>query len=232
MNIHNILEDQVIIRVNNMYERIAEMEPSWFTCNCEQCRLDTTAYVLNKLPPRYIVSGRGLTHMLASVDTQMSVDMDSLIVEGMKKVAANARPFHAAETKDAAGKSEDPVFNFPLFVGTVYDGMSFDAIQSAQITLSQDGTPCTMLDHTWTNPMLLTSHTKGKYTFWVKPQKARVSGETKQFHFKLEIIADGFEKTTYVLDIPVTSSECTIKKPNTIDPLKIQDLYLFKTHSL
>lgn len=232
MNIHNILEDQVIIRVNNMYERIAEMEPSWFTCNCEQCRLDTTAYVLNKLPPRYIVSGRGLTHMLASVDTQMSVDMDSLIVEGMKKVAANARPFHAAETKDAAGKSEDPVFNFPLFVGTVYDGMSFDAIQSAQITLSQDGTPCTMLDHTWTNPMLLTSHTKGKYTFGVKPQKARVSGETKQFHFKLEIIADGFEKTTYVLDIPVTSSECTIKKPNTIDPIKIQDLYLFKTHSL
>ena len=221
MNIHNILEDQVIIRVNNMYERIAEMEPSWFTCNCEQCRLDTTAYVLNKLPPRYIVSGRGLTHMLASVDTQMSVDMDSLIVEGMKKVAANARPFHAAETKDAAGKSEDPVFNFPLFVGTVYDGMSFDAIQSAQITLSQDGTPCTMLDHTWTNPMLLTSHTKGKYTFWVKPQKARVSGETKQFHFKLEIIADGFEKTTYVLDISVTSSECTIKKPNTIDPIKI-----------
>lgn len=232
MNIHNILEDQVIIRVNNMYERIAEMESSWFTCNCEQCRLDTTAYVLNKLPPRYIVSGRGLTHMLASVDTQMSVDMDSLIVEGMKKVAANARPFHAAETKDAAGKLEDPVFNFPLFVGTVYDGMSFDAIQSAQITLSQDGTPCTMLDHTWTNPMLLTSHTKGKYTFWVKPQKARVSGETKQFHFKLEIIADGFEKTTYVLDIPVTSSECTIKKPNTIDPIKIQDLYLFKTHSL
>lgn len=232
MNIHNILEDQVIIRVNNMYERIAEMEPSWFTCNCEQCRLDTTAYVLNKLPPRYIVSGRGLTHMLASVDTQMSVDMDSLIVEGMKKVAANARPFHAAETKDAAGKSEDPIFNFPLFVGTVYDGMSFDAIQSAQITLSQDGTPCTMLDHTWTNPMLLTSHTKGKYTFWVKPQKARVSGETKQFHFKLEIIADGFEKTTYVLDIPVTSSECTIKKLNTIDPIKIQDLYLFKTHSL
>lgn len=232
MNIHNILEDQVIIRVNNMYECIAEMEPSWFTCNCEQCRLDTTAYVLNKLPPRYIVSGRGLTHMLASVDTQMSVDMDSLIVEGMKKVAANARPFHAAETKDAVGKSEDPVFNFPLFVGTVYDGMSFDAIQSAQITLSQDGTPCTMLDHTWTNPMLLTSHTKGKYTFWVKPQKARVSGETKQFHFKLEIIADGFEKTTYVLDIPVTSSECTIKKPNTIDPIKIQDLYLFKTHSL
>ena len=232
MNIHNILEDQVIIRVNNMYERIAEMEPSWFTCNCEQCRLDTTAYVLNKLPPRYIVSGRGLTHMLASVDTQMSVDMDSLIVEGMKKVAANARPFHAAETKDAAGKSEDPVFNFPLFVGTVYDGMSFDAIQSAQITLSQDGTPCTMLDHTWTNPMLLTSHTKGKYTFWVKPQKARVSDETKQFHFKLEIIDDGFEKTTYVLDIPVTSSECTIKKPNTIDPIKIQDLYLFKTHSL
>ena len=130
--------------------------------------------------------------MLASVDTQMSVDMDSLIIEGMKKVAANARPFHAAETKDAAGKSEDPVFNFPLFVGTVYDGMSFDAIQSAQITLSQNSTPCTMIDHTWTNPMLLTSHTKGKYSFWVKPQKARVSGDIGPKTHALRIIGACF----------------------------------------
>ena len=44
MNIHNILEDQVIIRVNDMYKRIGKMKPAWFTCNCEQCRLDTTAY--------------------------------------------------------------------------------------------------------------------------------------------------------------------------------------------
>ena len=150
----------------------------------------------------------------------------------MKKVAANARPFHAAEQNDQSEESEDPVFNFPLFIGTVYDGTTFDAIPSAQITLSQDGTPCAMIDHTWTNPMTLTSHTKGNYTFWVKPQKARILGETKQFQFKLEITADGFEKTTYILDIPVTSSEHAITKPNTIDPIKIQDLYLFKTHSL
>ena len=187
---------------------------------------------LNKLPPRYIVSGRGLTHMLATVDTQMSVDIDSLIVEGMKKVAANARPFHAVEKSDSSEESEDPVFNFPLFVDTVYDGATFDAIPSARITLSRNGAPCSMIDHTWTNPMTLTSHTRGKYTFWVKPQKARVLGETKQFQFKIEITADGFEKTIYVLDIPVTSSEHVVTEPNTIDPVKIQDLYLFKTHSL
>lgn len=232
MNIHNILEDQVIIRVNDMYKRIGKMKPAWFTCNCEQCRLDTTAYVLNKLPPRYIVSGRGLTHMLGTVDTQMSVDIDSLIVEGMKKVAANARPFHAVEKSDSSEESEDPVFNFPLFVGTVYDGATFDAIPSARITLSRNGAPCSMIDHAWTNPMTLTSHTRGKYTFWVKPQKARVLGETKQFQFKIEITADGFEKTIYVLDIPVTSSEHVVTEPNTIDPVKIQDLYLFKTQSL
>ncbi|MGI5173923.1 late competence development ComFB family protein [Treponema sp. OMZ 840] len=229
MNIHNILEDRVLIEVNNNYKRVKEMNPAWFTCDCEQCRLDTAAYVLNKLPPRYIVSGRGLTHMLAHTDIQMSIDIDALIIEGMKKVSANLRPFHDSQVPETSEVSKGPVFNFPFFIGSVYDGTTFEPVKGAEISLSRSGSLCTMIDHTWTNPTVLTSHTRGRYTFWVKPEKAQTLNETKQFQFKIEIKAEGFDTVIYTFDIPLTSCEYIIKEPNTVESVKIQDLYLFPT---
>jgi len=225
MNIHNILEDEVILSVNRTFDNLKEVKPDWFTCECEQCRLDTAAYVLNKLSPKYIVSGRGLTHVLSENESQSSIDVDALIMEGLKKVLAHARPFHASE---AADKASGPVFNFPLFIGTVCNGLTFEPVSDSVLTLSKDGIPCEMIDHTWTNPTTLTSHTKGKYTFWVKPEPVESPDETKCFQFKLEINAEGFESTVYTFDLTLTASETAVYEPNTINSLKIENLYLFE----
>jgi len=228
MNIHNILEDQVLVCVNDTYKRTKELNAPWLTCDCEQCRLDTAAYVLNKLPPRYVVSGRGLTHMLARDDAQSSIDMDALVIEGMRKIAANVRPFHAEYVSGSEKQEEGPAFNFPVFLGTVLDGTTLQPVREAEVKLSCNGKVCSMLDHTWGNPTSLNVHTNGKYGFWPKHEKAHTTGETKHFQFKIEITADGFEKTLYTLEVPVDSCEHVIREPNTVKSLKIQDLYLFK----
>lgn len=227
MNIHNILEDQVISGVNKTFENLKQVKPAWFTCDCEQCRMDTAAYVLNRLPPKYIVSGRGLTHVLSESDSQTSIDIDALVMEGVKKVLQNARPFHAGVVAEREKKT-GPVFNFPFFIGKVCNGLTFEPVSGAVITLSKDGIPCEMIDHTWPNPTTLTHHTKGKYTFWVKPEPAQSPNETKHFHFKIEITAEGFEKNIYTFDVPVTSSEFAVYEPSTGDSVKIENLYLFE----
>ena len=195
MNIHNILEDEIILSVNRTFDNLKKVKPDWFTCECEQCRLDTAA------------------------------DVDALVMEGLKKVLAHARPFHASE---AADKASGPVFNFPLFIGTVCNGLTFEPVSDSVLTLSKDGIPCEMIDHTWTNPTTLTSHTKGKYTFWVKPEPVESPDETKCFQFKLEINAEGFESTVYTFDLTLTASETAVYEPNTINSLKIENLYLFE----
>ena len=101
MNIHNIFEEQVLLRVGDTYEQLKKMNTPWLTCDCKQCRLDTAAYVLNKIPPKYIVSGRGLTHSASDANIQLAADMDTLILDGMKRVASTARPFHTKNEQAA-----------------------------------------------------------------------------------------------------------------------------------
>lgn len=227
MNIHNILEDEVIASVNRTFDNLKEVKPDWFTCECKQCRLDTAAYVLNRLSPKYIVSGRGLTHVLSENESQTSIDVDALVMEGLKKVLTHARPFHASASADKE-KETGPVFNFPLFIGTICNGITFEPVSNAVITLSKDGVPCKMIDHTWANPTTLTSHTRGKYIFWVKPEPVENPDEIKRFHFKLEIGAEGFEPTVYTFDLPLTASKTALYEPSTINSLKIENLYLFE----
>ena len=77
MTIHNILEEEVINQVNNIYDQASEMGITWITCDCEQCRLDTATYVLNRIPPKYIVSGRGMNHNISSVNPQQKADLNA-----------------------------------------------------------------------------------------------------------------------------------------------------------
>ena len=235
MNIHNIFEEQVLLRVGDTYEQLKKMNTPWLTCDCKQCRLDTAAYVLNKIPPKYIVSGRGLTHSASDANIQLAADMDTLILDGMKRVASTARPFHT-KNEQAANEAEQtkkgPVFNFPAFIGFVYNGLTFEPIQGALIKLLHNGKSAIMADHTWTNPVVSNIHTKGAYSFWVKPEKAQKLNEIKTFYFKIEITCDGYEKAEYAFDLPLNSCESVETKPNTTYSVKLQDLYLFPQRSI
>ena len=142
MNIHNIFEEQVLLRVGDTYEQLKKINTPWLTCDCKQCRLDTAAYVLNKIPPKYIVSGRGLTHSASDANIQLAADMDTLILDGMKRVASTARPFHTKNEQvanEAEQTEKGPVFNFPAFIGFVYNGLTFEPIQGALIKLLHNG---------------------------------------------------------------------------------------------
>lgn len=227
MNVHNILEEEVIKRVNSLYEQVKNMNVHWLTCDCEQCRLDTASYVLNRLQPKYIVSGRGMTHNASDYDSQKNADIDALIIEAMRIVSSIKRPYHDQTEKEVTDEMSGPVFNFPTFLGSVYDGMTFEPLADATVTLQLENKIAQMIDHTWANPCVTTKSTKATYTFWVKFLQAPTDNAV--YHFQLDITAPGYDPVTYSFAVPVLKEDEVRKSLNSTYSLKIQDLFLFPT---
>ena len=232
MNVHNLMEDVVIKAVNTLYDKVKTENVTWLTCDCENCRLDTVSYVLNRIPPKYVVSGRGVTHNVEYLESsQLTADVNSLALEGMRTVSSTKRPFHTENRQDCEihGDPEPkPAFNFFTFMGVVLDGNTFEPVTNAKITLKLDGQPAVMVDKTWSNPIKLVPSTKGVYSFWVKSIPAEKSGERQYFNFSIEIEADGYSECVYHFEVPIMSED---KVRDTLDStytLKMKDLVIFK----
>lgn len=225
MTVHNILEEEVINEVNNIFDQAKEMGITWITCDCEQCRLDTATYVLNRMPPKYIVSGRGLNHNISSCNPQQKADLNALVFEAMKIVNSVKRPYHAQKNEDSSSEIGE-FYNFPIFMGSVYDGETFEPLANTNICLKSEGQLVSMFDYTWPNPCTTTKATKAVYSFWVKPQEA--TENSKIFTFTLEISAEGYETINHTFEVPIIKENKIRKSLNSTYSLKIQDLFLFK----
>lgn len=233
MNVHNLMEDIVTKAVNTLYDRVKSENVTWLTCDCENCRLDTVSYVLNRIPPKYVVSGRGVTHnaeYLAS--SQLQADVDSLAIDGMRTVSSTKRPFHTEDRKDCTihvdSNVSNPAYNFFTFMGVVLDGNTFEPIPRAEITLKMDGKLATMVDKTWSNPYNMVPSTKGVYSFWVKSVPASKSGEREYFKFSIEIKAEGYADSVYHFEVPIMSEDRVRETLDSTYTLKIKDLVIFK----
>ena len=232
MFIHNMMEELVINHVNNMYDQVITKASSWLSCDCENCRMDTITYVLNRISPRYVVSGRGVTHNseLLEKNTQISADIDKLCVEGMRLVSSAKRPYHSEKIKTPSTipSSETAAFNFPTFFGNIFDGNSFEPLTDAKILLKIDGKVAEMQDITWSNPCLTYKATKGSYTFWATPLAAESEGIKKTFSFTVEANAYGYQEAKYSFSIPLYSEKLDRSQINSNYSVKIKDIFLFR----
>lgn len=230
MNVHNIMEDIVSKHVNELYEQVKAEKSNWLTCDCQNCRLDTISYVLNRIPPKYVVSGRGVTHSSEVLnDHQLLADINELTLEGMRIVSTTKRPFHSQDRSDCMMKPNmSPAFNFYTFSGKILDGFNFEPVIGAKLTLKINGELAEMVDKTWINPYVTCKSTKGAYTFWVKSIPAEKAGIQKTFTFNLEISAEGYEDFTYTFAVPLVSEDSFRYELDSTYSLKIKDIMIFK----
>lgn len=229
IKIHNIMEEFVIDCVNRLYDQVKEKGSTWLSCDCENCRTDTATYVLNRIQPRYVVGGRGLTHNARTLenDIQISVDVEKLCVEGMHLVSNAKRPTHQSSSA-VRSNSENSEFNFPTLTGNVFDGTSFEPLSDATVTLKLNGETVEMMDATWPNPCKTFKSTNGAYSFWMAPIVAVSDGMKKKFNFSVEVVKEGYEKATYSFVIPLVSEKPDTQSLDSTYSIKIQDIFLFK----
>ena len=233
MKATNLMEQFVKEQVDDMYARIKEENPSSPICDCENCRLDVLCYVLNRVPPKYTVSSRGVSHTQRELENfkQISADVGKIVMDGIRLISSSKRPNHNSSYATSLEKlkitKQRPFFFFPILSGYVYDGLTFESLVDAQISLFIDGKLAKMLDSTWQNPCKTFKATEGAYNFCVLPRKAMKANLTRDFNILLKVEADGYESVNYSFTVPISSIIAKDSSGFSNYSLKIQDLFLF-----
>jgi competence protein ComFB len=232
MDIHNTVEETVVSRVAEIFDDIAAGGNSENLCTCDQCRMDTICYVLNRTTPKYIVSSRGVarTETEALIRQQEEADIVTLAYEGIKQINHNQRPnFRHRNEQSGAAEAEKtkPVFNIPTIVGRLFNGLNFAPISGVKVELRRNGELVAMKDGNWQNPYCLVANTEGAFTFWPVPIPAQEADSRKIFEFSIRVQDEEFEPLNHFFQIPVISDDQSVNAFSMGRTIKLPDLYMF-----
>jgi competence protein ComFB len=229
MRVHNLMEDMVLAQVNQIFDE-AETQEDRKICTCYQCRLDVSCYVLNRIPPAYTVSGRGMAHHETETrsDIQKNVDLVALINEGIGKVSRTMRPHLPHDNGRPLPHPDGPLFNFPLILGRILDGSTFEPLSEGTVTLQNANCePVQMMDPNWPNPYTIVTNTAGHFNFWPFPAKADEMGTGKVFSFRLTACSEKYEELQHFFELALVaqaefSDSCSLEYNH-----KLPDLHIF-----
>ena len=71
-------------------------------CQCDQCRLDVMAIMLNELKPKYVVTDKGaLFAQMDDFDPQCRTDFMAIMTQAVRLVSDNPREYCERETATA-----------------------------------------------------------------------------------------------------------------------------------
>lgn len=82
----NVMEELVFEKLDEVMEKLG-------SCQCENCRMDSAAFALNHLPPKYVVSDRGelISRSIYMDKGQYEMDVTMAIINGVNKVMERPR---------------------------------------------------------------------------------------------------------------------------------------------
>jgi competence protein ComFB len=229
MEIHNAAEDIVLVNVDEIFDE-EERTKSVGYCTCGQCRLDVACYVLNRISPEYVVSGRGLAHaeIGRTATFQHEVDLFRLIHEGITQVSKTKRPdFPHTSEKKRRPMVEGPAYNFPTVIGRIFNGKNFEPMSGISLTLLRSGSAAAMVDANWQNPCTLVPSTAGTFIFWPAPEKAESLSGTKTVDFELVSAPDGYEEFRYFFTVALSAEPEATAVFSMQRTFKLPDLFIF-----
>ncbi|MBN1685224.1 MAG: late competence development ComFB family protein, partial [Spirochaetales bacterium] len=132
----------------------------------QELLLDTAAYVLNRLPPRYIVSERGFTRLMADciLDNDNDKNLSSLVellflINGAVDVVKKRRSTTASddappEEVEVESRIEPNWHNIPFLIGRVVNCADGKPVPGIRITLLVNGEKVRQAGSGWTNPYI------------------------------------------------------------------------------
>jgi len=168
MAIKNMMEDIVTNIVEELLKNDNDIPQS--ETNIEEI----IAYVLNRIPPKYTTSERGILHgkLESRFKTQQKTDIFLYTYEAIN-VMKGRRPSAKAPGKD---ESEAPR-RLAHIIGEVLEESTFSVVQDIEITLLFKGEVVKMADPNWENPYKTNKSTMGYYHFWPEYIPEKMQGE-------------------------------------------------------
>lgn len=159
-------------------------------------RNDIIAYVLNRIPPRYVTGERGIIHTRIdpALKYQQHTDMLFLIYEAME-LFSKRRPTEIDDKKDKGEKFSGLM---PHILGEVLDESTLSIIPDLKVTLLYNDEPVPMMDQGWKNPYITAKATRGYYHFWPGYIQEKMGG-SDTINFKISFQHPKFQE--YALDL-------------------------------
>ncbi len=184
MAIKNLMEDIITSVVREMLKKESDLPKT------EMYEQDIIAYVLNRVPPRYITSERGVIHgkLETRFKFQQRTDILFLIHEAIQTIKQRRASSHSMH--DEAIKKQNVL---PHVMGEVLEETTFSIVPEVEVTLLYKGKLARMIDESWENPYSTNKATRGYYHFWPD----FVSGEMDQgvdIPFKIVFNSPRFNK--------------------------------------
>jgi len=230
MELHNISEDIVFGVVKKIIDSIAEAGNKEELCLCEQCRMDTICYVLNRVESRYIISSRGINHMEQDWvwKQQMEADVATLTYKGLRIVNHKQRPTskHDTVAQEEKRAHKGPVFDLPTIIGRLFDGKTFTPLTDIKVELLSGNELVPMRNQNWPNPAILIQKTPGTYTFWPAPAPAEETELNRLFEYTLKVEDPRYEPMLHYFRVPIVSDN-RLSTSSSNKSFKLPDLYLF-----
>ena len=227
MRIHNLMEEIVLHIVNEMCDEKAKCGDST-NGTSELCRFDIACFVLNRIPPKYVTSGRGLAHVEISMkDHQLVADITSLANEGLRRVNVCQRPYYAGGISEKIHEEKGPFFNFPAIKGRLFYGDTFEPVKDVEISLFMDNKLVEMTNSRWQNPYYISEGAPGTFTFWAASMRAQKNQKSKVFHFQLTTPENEYDGLNHFFEISCETEEHAAESVALPKAYTIEDLYLF-----
>jgi len=230
MEIHNRNEDLVYDSAQAIFDEIEKSGNPEKFCLCQQCKIDTICYTLNRVEPNYIVSNRGFTRIeqTGMKRQQIEADINALIYKGLRLVNHNMRP---TAPHDGNGismqKHHYPLYDIPTIAGRIFHGISFEPIVGVDVSLYFEGELVKMRNNNWQNPYTMIPSTPGAFSFWPAPFPADSPDITKEFRFSLKINSPDYELLNHSFTVSTTSKFHNPQSYALNRTFKLPDLYLF-----
>lgn len=161
-------------------------------------RNDIIAYVLNRVPPRYVTGERGIIHTRIDprLKFQQHTDILFLTYEAIDLFSRRRE----SEIDENVHKVEKLSGLLPHMIGEVLEETTLAIISDLTITLLYKDEPAHMLDSGWKNPYHGTRATRGYFHFWPKYIEDEMKDE-KEIEFRVKFEHPKFEPRTVKVNV-------------------------------
>ncbi len=132
--------------------------------NIKYHRNDIIAYVLNRVPPRYVTGERGIIH--SRIDPRLKYQQHTDILFLTYEAIGLFSKRRTTEIEETSGDSEKLSGLIPHMIGEALEETTLSVISDLKITLLYNDKPAEMMDLGWKNPYVASKATRGYFHFW------------------------------------------------------------------
>ncbi len=228
MTVHNYAEEEVVGKVREIFDA-ETARGGGAICTCEHCRADVACFVLNRIPPRYQTSSRGLAHRESEYGQklQREADLVSLIYQGIERIRRTRRPHGEDGETPAKPVPQGSFFNFPQIAGRLIHSTTFEPVTGVVVRLlSEEGLELRMTDSGWSNPCLISDRTPGVFSFWPLPEKAACPGQEKSWELKVAVDDPAFKKLRHYFTVRTVAEEGYLQYTSGNRVITLPDLFV------